>query len=228
MTKAIAETPKSQLPAAPTHAPRGLEQGSPEDMILPHVLLTQPTSKLVTQKDFKAGVCINSLTEQIYEGVVEFVPILYRHFYNVFRFEKQPDGKAKKIFDFRTDDKNDKRLAGKRWKGDDNGKREIEPVMRFMSLVNHQPAVIDFTKSSIQGGKKLYTLASLARTDLFSNVYRLKINKETNDQGTFFVKDVEPIGPAGAEEYKMCEELHEAFGGPKAPKVSEAIEEVPF
>lgn len=228
MTKAIAETPKPNLPAAPSHAPRGLEAGSPEDLVLPHVTLLQPMSKMATKEGatLKAGDLVNSLTEAKYEGGVEFIPILYKHFFNVYRYEEKGQ-QAKKIFDFRTEDKNDKRLAGKRWKADDNGKREIEPVMRFMSLVNHQPAVIDFSKSSFQGGKKLYTLASLSRTDLFSNAYKLKVIRETSDMGTFYVKDVEPIGPAGKEEYAMCQELYQAFGT-SAPKVEETVDDVPF
>lgn len=221
--KTIAETPKENLPTAPAHRPRGLEQGSSEDMILPHVMLLQPMSKLVTQKDHKPGSFVNSLSEQVYEAVVEFIPIVYTHFYNVYRFAG-----TKKEFDFRTSDKNDKRLAGKRWKGDDNGKREIEPVMRFLSLVNHQPAVIDFSKSSQQAGKKLYTLASLSRADLFSTAYKLKAVKETSDQGTFYVKDVEPIGPADKAEYELCQELFAAFGK-TATKVQEPdVDEVPF
>lgn len=222
MTKA-AET--SNLPSTSIR-PRGGEAISPEDLILPHVLLLQPTSKQVTIKGMKAGTCINTLTELPYEGVVEFIPILYQFFYNVYRFEgKGP--KPKKIWEFRTNDKDDARLKTKRWKGNDEGKREIEPVRRYLSLVNHQPAVIDFSKSSEMGGRKLATLYSLSRMDLFSNAYRLKIVQETNDQGTFYVKDVEPIGPAGKEEYALCEELHTTFGS-KATKVQEPDEEVPF
>lgn len=220
MTK-IAET-SNNLPSVAVRA-RGLEQGSPEDLILPHVTLLQPMSKLVTQKDHKPGSFVNSLSEVVYESAVEFIPIIYQHFYNVYKYEK-----ASKVFDFRTSDKNDKRLSGRRWKSDDNGKREIEPVMRFLSLVNHEPAVIDFSKSSMQGGKKLYTLASLARTDLFSKVYKLKAVKETNDQGTFYVKDVEPLGPAGKEEYALCEELHNTFGSKATPIQEPDEDSVPF
>lgn len=210
------------LPAAPTHAPRGGEQIQTEDLILPHVLLLQPMSKLVTQKEMKVGSFVNSLTEQPYEAVVEFIPIAYQHFYNAYRFVG-----SKKEFDFRTNDKNDKRLAGKRWKQDSNGKREIEPVMRFMSLVNHQPAIIDFSKSSLRGGQKLATFFKFSRADLFANAYKLKSVKETNEQGTFYVKDVEPIGPAGKEEYALCEELHRTFGN-KGPVVEADGEDVPF
>lgn len=210
------------LPAVPSHAPRGGDQIRTQDLILPHVMLLQPMSKLVTQKEMKVGSFVNSLTEQAYESVVEFIPIDYQHFYNVYRFAG-----AKKEFDFRTSNEADPRLKGKRWKADDNGKREIEPVMRFLSLVNHQPAIIDFSKSSMRGGQKLATFFKLSRMDLFSSAYKLKSVKETNDQGTFYVKDVEPIGPAGKEEYALCEELHRTFGS-KAPVVEADGEDVPF
>lgn len=228
--KALAEAEKvfgKKEIATTTAAPRGLEQGSPEHMVLPHVLLLQPTSKHVTQRDFKAGSCINSLTEAVYESPIVFVPITFQSFYNVYRYEGVGD-KKKKIWEFRTSDKNDPRLKGRRWKADENGKREIEPVMRFLSLINQQPAVIDFSKSSQQGGKKLYTLASLSRADLFANSYKLVINKETNEHSTFYVKDVEVNGPAAAEDFSLAESFHNTFGK-QTPVVADAAdEEVPF
>lgn len=221
---AVFEKPQTEI-AVQTAPAQGFEGGSAEDMILPNILVIQPMSKLATRdQDPKTpGSFVNSLTEESYGTSLEFIPIVFSKYWNVLK----PEGN-KMAFDYRVFDRNDPRLEGKRFYRDGDKKKEVEEVMNYLGLVNDQPAVVKFKSSSIKGGKKLYTLAKLSRRDLWATKYKLRSVKQTNEQGTFWVIDVEPIGPVTGDELTNAQTFRSTFA-PNAAAVTEAAgEEVPF
>lgn len=204
--------------------PRGLERGESDDLVLPHLHLMQPMSKLVTDEGHKIGTFVNGLTKEVFTEAI-FTPVVYSKFYRYYR----QTGK-KMEYEGKTFDRNDVKLQGKRWYADKTQpelKSEVETVMSFICLIDLKPVVIQFSKSSTPGGKKLYTLASLSRADLWTYTYKLKSIKNQKEDGTFFTKDVEPLGVTTPETLNMADELFSAFGDRTADIVDET-EVAPF
>lgn len=193
-----------------------------EDVVLPHLLLMQPMSDMVTGEGKQIGTFVNSLTKESFPEAL-FTPVVYSKFFNIYRL----NGK-KTEYDCRVFNKNDERLKGKRFYPEGDLPAEVEAVMSYICLINLQPVVIQFSKSSTSGGKKLATLASLSRNSLWANSYKLKSIKVSNDRGTYFIKDVEPSGPTTTDAMAMADDLYSAYGD-RAGKVTDASEaEVPF
>lgn len=212
---AVAVFKKSETAVA-THAPRGLERGGQEDMILPNILLMQPMSKLVTRTEnaHKVGTFVNSLTEEALGTSFEFVPIVYNKYWNLLKLE----GKQM-VFDCRVTDVNDSRLAGKRFFPKGEQKAEVETVMSYLGMVAGAPAVVKFSKSSTKGGQKLYTLAQLSRKDLFATKYKVFSVKQTGEN-TYWTRDVEPVGWTSEDEFAAAATMYSAF----APKVDNIVD----
>lgn len=202
---------------------RGLESGKPEDLLLPRIILMQAQSKFVVDEGKKPGTFVNSITKEEYP-TLEFVPIIMTKYWDVLK----PDG-TKMVFDYRVTSEADQRLTDKRFFNDGEDKANVNTVMAFISLVNDTPAIVTFTKTNYKTGKKLYTMARVAKGDLFSNSYKLISKKETRNDNTYFVSDVEPLGHVSDEVLKVAEGYYETFKERiKEINTVEGKEEVPF
>lgn len=191
-----------------SETPRGLERADQEDLTLPRILLMQGQSKLVQDKGKKVGTFVNSLSEEGYDSV-NFTPVVFSKYYVGVRWQG-----TQRIFEFRTFDKNDPRLADRLWFRDGDERATAETTMSFICLIDGKPAIIDFTGMSLDGAKKLVTLATLSKKDLWCNSYKLASAKKTNKSGqVFFVKDVEPIAEVDdADVLQQAEKLYHSFG----------------
>lgn len=203
-------------------SPRGLAGGDREDLVLPHLLLMQPMSKLVTNEGHKIGTFVNTLTKEVLDNPT-FTPVVFSKFYRLYR-----QNGTKMEYEAKVTDKNDQRLVGRRKYAEGDLKSEIETVMSYICLINMQPTVIQFSKMSMNGGKKLYTLASLSRADLWANTYKLVSIKTSNEKGTFFTKDVEPLGVTDEKTLALADDLFSAFGDRAADVIDGTESEVPF
>src|SRR5258708_2150463 len=176
ITKTLAaDVPKHAMLLPP--GPRGLERADQEDLTLPRVLLMQGQSKLVQDKGKKVGSFVNSLSEESFDAL-NFIPVVFSKYYTGVKW----DGTTR-IFEFRTFDKSDPRLSDRLWFRDGDDRATAETTMSFISLIEGKPAIIDFTGMSLDGGKKLVTLATLSKKDLWMNAYKLLSAKKTNKKG---------------------------------------------
>lgn len=209
MTNIAAVPQKPSSLTASNRVPAGLENVEADDLILPHLLLMQGQSKLVQGKGKAVGSFVNSLTEETYPEVI-FVPVVYSRYFNVSRFEGKPE---QKVFEFRTSDKNDPRLAGRRWFREDEAKAEIQTVRSFIGLVNGSPIVVSFkSPSDLDGGKKLLTFAKLSNGALYAGKYKIISKLKQFEKSSVFIKDVEPAGDVTPQEYAMAEQIQASFG----------------
>lgn len=188
--------------------PAGLENVEADDLILPHLLLMQGQSKLVQNKGKTVGKFVNSLTEEQYDSV-EFIPVVYSRYFNVYRYEGKPE---QKVFEFRTSDKEDRRLDHKRWFREEEDKAEIQTVRSFIGLISGKPIVVDFkSPSDLDGGKKLLTFAKLSGIALYGNKYKIIAKLKQFEKSSVFIKDVEPAGAATADELAAAAAVSHAF-----------------
>ena len=198
---------------------RGIEAGDSKDLQLPRTLLIQKTAKLVDE-GCKPGTIINTLTKEIINPV--FIPLVMFKYWDLYA----PEG-DKMVYRGRVIDKNDPKLEGRKFYGDAEGKATAVSVIAFISLIDMRPMVVAFSKSSYGAGKKLYTMATMAKRDLFSLKYKLKVVSKTNKHATYFVLDVEPAGETSEPEYIEAESYYRSFSQIKMDKPaldSEAVE----
>lgn len=228
MSNEVIAKESHQLAQLPVGAGMSYDGEDATDLVLPHLLLMQGLSKLVAQAGKRLGTFVNSMTLKDY-AAVEFVPVVYMKYFDGLK----PVGN-KMEFEFRTYDKADARLKGRRFFADreTKAKANVNTTMAFIALVDGMPVIIPFNKKSYAAGKKLYTMWKFSNLPLFATKYKLLAKSETNDQGTFFVKDLEVVGPASDQDLLRAHEIYKSY----ASKVTEAsdlsstveVEEVPF
>jgi hypothetical protein len=189
-------------------APRGIEAGDPDDLLIPKVLLMQGLSKLVTREGKKAGTFVNSLTKEEMGTEVKFVPVVMTKYFDLLKM----GGDGKMAFEGRTFDKNDPRLKGRRMFNEGDLKANANSVMSFICVVNGEPVVINFSKTSYKTGKKLYTLTQLGGFDLFSKQYKLTVKAAHKGDNDYFEMEVEMVGEAPKGENVLAESLYASLG----------------
>lgn len=202
---------------------RGIEAGDNRDLILPRVLLIQKMTKLV-EEGAVPGTLVNTLTKKKIEDPT-FVPVVFSKYFDLYKWTGD-----KKEYEGRVFNENDPKLEGRRMFKTEEGPATVIPVMSFISLVEGNPMIIPFSKSSLKAGRKLYTFAATSRKDLFEYRYKLVVNKQTNEHGTFYVLDVEQVGETSDDQYALAEQLYNSFHS-KISDINSAGpegEEVPF
>jgi hypothetical protein len=226
---AITETSKAIATAAPG---RGLEDAGVEDMTLPHLVLTQALSKFVTEDGMRPGSFVNTLSRKAYTepNWVEFVPFKMTKYVNLLKNEG-----GKMVFEARINDELDPRIVGRRFfpETDSNGntiKANAESVMAFLVMVDGQPVVVKFSKTSHKAGKELVTLAKMAGGDLWNWKYKLAAKKEVKGSNSYYVASVQVAGQTSEDERAAAYRMYQAMS-PRAKDVAGQEpqgEEVPF
>ena len=207
---------------------RGLEGADKEDILLPRIVMMQKTSKWIEQYNLKPGDLVNTVTKKIVEDTT-FIPVALSKYYDLLKQEGN-----RMIFEDRVFDKNSPKLVGRRQFPDKSNpqnelKANCNAVLAFISIIEGRPAVIKFVKTSYKAGKKLFNLAIASGGDLFSQKYKLIVSKDQNDYGTFYVLDVESVGPVTDEEHQAADRVYQAYAAKAqavngVPEVTETAE----
>jgi hypothetical protein len=208
MSKAVAERPGGGPLARAGKVARGLEDIGQEDLLIPKIILLQFNSKLVKNEKGKAGHYINGTTMKNLGAAFEFVPVKVTKYVDMLK----PEG-SRMVFESRTYDLNDPRLKNRQFFPKDGKKADATTVMSFLCLIEGQPAIIGFKATSYNAGKKLVSQAKLDGGDLFSQKYRLTVKSDTKQGETYFVMDVEKVGPTPEAEYIQAEQVYEHLSG---------------
>jgi hypothetical protein len=203
--KALAKRPSGEMGRP---APRGIEAGDPEDLLIPKVLLMQGLSKLVTREGKKPGTFVNSLTKEELGVEVEFVPVVMTKYFDLLKM----GGDGKMVFEGRTFDKNDSRLQGRRMFNEGDLKANCNAVISFICVVKGEPMVVSFSKTSYKTGKKLFTLTQLGGQDLFSKKYKLVVKAAHKGDNDYFETDIELIGETPKSDMVLAESLYSSMG----------------
>lgn len=222
-TTTLAET-KSALPAVQASIPRGLEAADdPDDIIIPRARLLQPGSPEVSAtlpgqapKNW-AGQVIDSLTKEVLP--MEFIPIIMKKEWIRFNPALKEDPTFNKDFEpgaiiWRSSDPDDPRVQ-KEGKFGPMGERPMATAfLNFLCLFpgHSTPAILGFKGSSYAAGKLLYNLILRSKKDAFSSKYRITLKQAQGpNSSTYYIMEVELVGPATPEEFKVCEELWQQF-----------------
>jgi len=195
--------------------PLGLENVDSSDLLLPRVILTQALSKFVQEDGMKAGVYVNSLTKKVIEDTT-FQPLYASKYWDLLK----PEGN-KMVFEARVTDEHDERLVGRKMWSDEEGKANVNTVLAVIALIEGSPCVIPFTKTSYKAGKALLTYAKMNQGPFFSHKYKLVASRETTKGNSYYVTNVQDLGPVTEAEKLAAYALYQTLA-PKATKINTA------
>lgn len=216
-------------PSTDVRAPRGFESGhDQDDMIMPRAKLLQSMSPEVVDDNAPgvSGEIRNSITGE--ELPKHFTPLFHFKEYAKFNPRSKDHKDFNKLYEpgeliWKTNDHADSQVIKECRFGEDGSPPTAVTFFNFLSLFEGQsvPVIISFSKTSYKAGKKLYTLARLAETDMFGRRYKLTTKTEQNESGTYYVLQVDPAGTPEPEDYNKAEKLWDMLHHRKADIVTD-------
>lgn len=211
---------------------RGMEDAESSDILLPRLLVLQDLSPHVKERrkspagvDYAAGQIINSLSGEIYEQPVKFIPVKFTKS----RMMWGPRSAGKKVLCSSDDSKKAKLANGvghdgkptadcstcayaefdETQKDPKDRKPKCTLYMNFPGMVpaTGQPIAASFARGMIGTGKKLVTLAKYggAALDLFAKVYAFVTFSDKRPDGEFWNLRVEGAGFVTEDQYALAE-----------------------
>ncbi len=191
--------------------PAGFDEVDKEDLRIPRLAILQGLSQIVVEGKARMGQIANSLTKEIFEESVEFIPLFM--FKTRARFEK-----GKGLVMLSRDNitvtmgldefaeyigKPVEEVPGVNWEGDNPPTFNLVynfPVL-LVGRLNEFPISISLMKTSAKAAKNLLSMARFSGEDMFARVYSMKTKIESNENGTYAVPVIEFVRRATDEEY---------------------------
>lgn len=198
----------------------------PNDLKIPRAVLLQFTQPRGLDVDYskgthRPGMVIDSLTlEQLPKT---FIPVFVRTKW--IRFNAQETGKpgydpafelGAKIWE--ATDPLDERVQKEGQWCPNNEPPLAAKFLEFFCLFEGlpMPVIVSFTKTSLDTGKQLLTLAQFGGSQMFSNRYELGVKQDANKaEQKYFVLKVKRLSPSSEEQLQFCQTLFEVFSKAK-------------
>lgn len=211
MSKELAKKEAAELAAALDPNEWGVTEVSSRDIIIPRILLMQPMSDKVTNGDAAFGEFRESLNNEklgdFKEGF-EFIPFHMEKVFIEYKLIPTKDGAKKEYLRVvPITPQNEDLPYEDREKGDDGVSYDIsrDRVMNFYVLLPKElqtggaiPYILSARRTSMTAGKKLatqmYVKNMMAKKTPASTVCIATCSKQSNDEGTWAVMDVAPVG----------------------------------
>lgn len=203
---------QEQMPEWLQKGNKGSEDVGARDLILPRVDVLQALSPQIKKSDpnyipgAEQGMVFNTVTGELYGSSVQFIPVLFRKEFTVWRMRKAGGGFCGA---FRSMEEADKFRAGLQ-NPDDH--ESVESHQHFcILLTEHGPeeAVFSMTKSKLKVSRALNTLVQIAGVDRFAKAYRMDAVETSSDKGDYWSFKVHPSGFVSKELYERGQGLYE-------------------
>lgn len=198
-----------------------------EDILMPKLLLMQGQSELVLEGTKAAGEIIKSTTGETVAKKGDWLKFAPLYFSKVWRImEKEKDKFVfRRYEDFLESEKGrpwEWVEGGTDWRADKcmnfyvlliddlaRNQKNIELAKKGKLPVGDMlvPALLQFTRTSFQGGKKLAThFARAAQFNLPPYMWEMKVSSkmQKNDQGTYAVYEVDDSGATADNTHEVC------------------------
>lgn len=191
---------------------KGSEDVGARDMILPRVDVLQALSPQIKKSDpnyiegAEQGMVFNTVTGELYGSSINFIPVLFRKEYVVWKLRKAGGGFCGA---FPTMDAAEQFRASLQSPDDHEC---VESHQHFvMLLTDHgvEEAVFSMTKSKLKVSRALNTLIQIAGVDRFAKAYRLDAIETSSDKGDFWSFKAHPVGFVSKELYERGQGLYE-------------------
>ena len=189
----------------------GSEDVGVKDMILPRIDVLQALSPQIKKSDpayiqgAEQGILYNTVTGELYGSSVEFVPVMFRKEFILWKMRKAGGG----FFGaFKTEaEANAAHCAVT----DPSSYEVVESHQHFVILLTstgHRQAVFSMTKSKLKASRTLNTMVQMAEVDRFARAYRASTIEAKSEKGEFWNIRISPIGYVSQELYKMGGDLY--------------------
>jgi len=189
----------------------GSEDVGVKDMILPRIDVLQALSPQIKKSDpayiqgAEQGILYNTVTGELYGSSVEFVPVMFRKEFILWKMRKAGGG----FFGaFKTEaEANAAHCAVT----DPSSYEVVESHQHFVILLTstgHRQAVFSMTKSKLKASRTLNTMVQMAGVDRFARAYRASAIEAKSEKGEFWNIRILPIGYVSQELYKMGGDLY--------------------
>jgi len=218
MANEIATRDEAQVALPEDVLVEGLDTLAPEDFIVPYIRLTQAISDDVVAGDAKPGELRHSLTGELFEQPLEFVPVHVSR--NRARFVERsrvcfsPDGKTG-IGDPGGDCAKCPFAKWGRERGAQNPQEppECDLGIQYVCLLpgsaDGLPIALILARTSMKTARKLNYFLRAGKPV----TYKLTTRAEKNAKGTYFVFDVAMGRPLTPEELKSVMEIRRMLAG---------------
>nr|DAF74768.1 MAG TPA: hypothetical protein [Caudoviricetes sp.] len=206
-----------------TGMPLGFEDDSAEDLIIPRIKVMQALSPEVQDQKATIGTIINSLTlENITDKV--FVPVCKFNNNVLWRDRNAGGGIICRAADGKIgimEDGTQRYCAQCRKCEFDNTKKGREAIPTCTKYINFlgffeddpTPIILSFSKTNMAEGKQMYSMAKVARQNIWNFGYRLTVTKKSNNANSWFI--IKPIanGATSNETRALGMDLYRQFAG---------------
>lgn len=232
MSNAMTKADQAGLPALREEA--AAQEVLKGDVLIPKLLLMQGLSEFVNERKAAQGDMVRSLTGEVVgnpDKPVEFIPVMYTNTW----VEEELVGKK---YEFRQEVPRNARNEADPWEFTHNGApwrrkksinlyailtkdiaAEAEEIRKFKETGELPdadkallPVLISFRSTSFKAGMKLATHFQKAKkfgVPGYVNTFKLKCYQDKNDQGTYYVLDVESAGKTAPEALKLAQEWNQ-------------------
>lgn len=190
---------------------RGKEGIESSDMVLPFLAICQKTSPQLESDSpkFIDGVkfldLFNSLTSEVYEQPVEFIPLVLRKH----AIEFNPFNEGGGIKD-RNVDWNDARCE---FDGDNKPTATRFYDWAVLLVPSMELIVLSFKSTNISAAKQLNQFVSMRQGPAFAGKYKVKVVGKQNQYGKFGVLMVQPAGKPDTDAYEFATQVYDSIKG---------------
>jgi len=185
---------------------------------------TTPEFQKAPQK-YIMGTLIDNITGEQLSN--EFIPLLKFTIWIRFNPRKKEDQNFDPAYDagaliWKSTDPKDPRVLSEGEFGPNGELPKATKFVSFLAIFPGQPlpVIISFAKTSLKAGVKLYNLAVRAGGDMCSRKYTISTELVKNDEGTYYVPDVNMAGIVDEATHKAAIALKHQFQS----AVSRAVE----
>lgn len=214
---------EAQTSLATGNVPLGFEDDSAEDLIIPRIKIMQALSPEVQDGKAKIGDIVNSLTLDKLNGKV-FIPVC--KFNNNVWWRDRSEGGG--IVCRAGDGKHGLREDGStvlctqcRKCEFDNSKQGRDALPKCTKYINFlgffeddmMPIILSFSKTNMAEGKKMYSMAKVARQNIWNFGYKLEAKEKAKNGNKWFIIDPTSAGATSEEIRAVGMELYQQFAG---------------
>lgn len=215
-SKALVTQPKGDVPDyIRKDTSRGSENVETSDLVIPRLDVLQDLSPAVKPNDpnyiegAQAGHLINSVTKELFDAEVNFIPVFFRKSYLVWKDRTSGGG-------FKGQYENaEQATAYIKSQPDAAQLSAVETAEHLILIVKDdgslEEAMLSMSRTKLKVSRQLNSLVRMNGGDRFGRLYGLSSLQEKNAMGAFYNFLVRPLGFPSKEHYQYAEQVYDSI-----------------
>lgn len=220
-TELATKETEATLAVMGTDQPLGFGDDDGEDLIIPRIKIMQALSPEVQDQKAMIGTIINSLSlENVTDKV--FVPVCKFNNNILWRDRNAGGGIICRAADAKRGINEDGSVlfcAQCRKCEFDNTKQGRDAIPQCTKYINflgffvddYTPIILSFSKTNMAEGKQMYSMAKVARQNIWNFGYKLSVKKKSNNANSWFIIAPIAAGPTSDEVRAIGMDMYRQF-----------------